>query len=156
MTETTILYNLLESKETGTYSVRNGFSSPTEAKQYADSCTGRDEREFKIQSVFTFRSIEEIFTIPGLPPPSLEDIAGNMASVYAQSIDWSDEDYTRLSEEDKAKVRQMVEEDTDDCENCGWTFQADYLSHGTYGNVCDSCERELAEADEEEDDDNED
>ena len=157
MTETTILYNLLEGKETGTYSVRNGFSSVAEAKQYADSCTGRNEREFKIQRVVTVRSVDEIFTIPGLPPPSLDRIADGIAGdCYGSSLDWSDEDFTRLSEVDKELVRGMVYAQTDDCSNCGWTFQADYLSHGTYGNVCDSCERELAEADEEEDDDNED
>ena len=153
MSETSITYNLLESTATGTYSVRNGFASAAEAKQYADSCTGRNEREFKIQRVVTVRSIDEIFTVRALPPPSIDDIAASMSDVYASSIDWEDEDYLALSESDKQKVRDRVEEATDSCENCGWTFEDHYLSHSHYGLVCDHCETELAENEEEEEDD---
>lgn len=152
MSENKIEYNLLEGTPTGTYSVRNGFASVADAKQYAESCTGRSEREFKIQQVVTTRSTIEIFTVRAAPPPSLDDIAANMSAVYAQSIDWENEDYLALSESDKIVVRDMVHENSDECSNCGWTFESHYLSDGDDGLICDTCERELEELKMENDD----
>ena len=140
MSETKTEYNLLEGTPSGTYSVRNGFASVADAKAYAESCTGRSEREFKIQRVVTVRTTIEIFTVRALPPPSLEDIAASMSAVYAESIDWENEDYISLSESDKLKVRDMVHENSDDCCNCGWTFEYHYLSEGKHGLICDRCE----------------
>ena len=151
MSENKIEYNLLEGTPTGTFSVRNGFASVADAKAYAESCTGRSEREFKIQQVVTVRSTIEIFTVRAAPPPSLEDIAANMSAVYAQSIDWGDEDYLALSESDKMVVRDMVHENFDNCSNCGWIFEYHYLSDGKHGLICDTCERELEEEEEESD-----
>jgi len=155
MTDTKIEYNLLESTPTGTYSVRNGFASIAEAKQYAESCTGRSEREFKIQRVVTTRSTIEIFTVRAAPPPSLEDIAANMSALYAESIDWEDEEYLALSKSDKLLVRDMVRENTDDCSNCGWTFESHYLSESDDGQICDTCERELEDEESEKENDDE-
>lgn len=151
MSETKIEYNLLEGTPSGTYSVRNGFASVADAKQYAESCTDRSEREFKIQRVVTVRSTIEIFTVPAIPPPSLADIAAGMSAVYAQSIDWEDEDYLALGPTDRLLVRDMVHENSDDCSNCGWTFEYHYLADGHDGLVCDRCESDLEE-DEGEDD----
>lgn len=153
MSETKTEYNLLEGAPTGTFSVRNGFASVADAKAYAESCTGRSEREFKIQRVVTIRTTIEIFTVRAAPPPSLEDIAASMSAVYAQSIDWADEDYISLSESDKLIVRDMVHENSDDCSNCGCTFEYYYLADGHYGLICDCCERELEESEMENDDD---
>jgi hypothetical protein len=132
--------------------VRNGFASVADAKQYAEFCTGRSEREFKIQRVVTTRSTIEIFTIRAAPPPSLGDIAANMSAVYEQSIDWEDEDYLALGPTDKALVRDMVHENSDDCSNCGWTFENHYLSDGEHGLICDTCESDLEELKMENDD----
>jgi len=148
MSEAKIEYNLLEGTPTGTYSVRNGFASVADAKQYAESCTGRSEREFKIQRVVTNRSTIEIFTVRALPPSSLEDIAASMSAVYAQSIDWKDEDYLALSESDKMVVQDMVHENSDDCCNCGLTFESHYLSDGYDGLICDTCELKMENDDE--------
>ena len=151
MSENKIEYNLLEGTPTGTFSVRNGFASVADAKQYAESCTGRSEREFKIQQVVTTRSTIEIFIVRAAPPPNIYDIAANMSAVYVQSIDWEDEDYLALGPTDKMLVRDMVHENSDDCSNCGWTFEYHYLSDGEYGLICDTCERELKEEEEESD-----
>lgn len=153
MSDTKIEYNLLEGTPSGTYSVRNGFASVADAKAYAESCTGRSEREFKIQRVVTVRTIIEIFTVRALPPPSLDDIAASMSAVYAQSIDWENEDYISLSESDKLIVRDMVHENSDDCCNCGWTFESHYLADGDDGRICDRCESELEELKMENEDD---
>jgi hypothetical protein len=151
MNGVTISYNLLESLPTGAYSVRNGFPSYAAAREFANTRLSQQEQEYKIQRVVTTRTIEEIFTISAMPPPSLEEIADNMASVYSQDIDWDDEDFLQLSESDKAIVRGMVNGQTDDCENCGGTFQSDYLSHTDHGHVCDRCESELEQEEENED-----
>jgi hypothetical protein len=152
MTDNKIEYNLLEGTPTGTYSVRNGFASVADAKQYAESCTGRSEREFKIQQVVTTRSTIEIFTVRARPRPSLYYIAVRLYVVYAESIDWKDEDYLALNESDKLLVQDMVHENSDDCSNCGWTFENHYLSDGDDGLICDTCERELEELKRENDD----
>lgn len=153
MTDTKIEYNLLESTPTGTYSVRNGFANVADARKFAATREFRVEQEYKIQRVVTVRSIEEIFTVPAIDPPSLDDIAASMSAVYAQSIDWEDEDYISLSESDKLIVRDMVHENSDECSNCGWTFESQYLSDGDNGFICDNCERELEELKMENDDD---
>ena len=143
MSETKTEYNLLEGTPTGTFSVRNGFASVADAKAYAESCTGRSEREFKIQRVVTIRTTIEIFTVRAAPPPSLEDIAASMSAVYAQSIDWADEDYISLSESDKLIVRDMVHENSNDCSTCGCTFEYYYLSERDHGLICDRCETDF-------------
>jgi len=153
--ETTREYKLLETFDgVKMHVVKGGFDSERAARAYAQTLAGQKEREYKTQLVTTMTSIVDIITVPALPPPSLDMIAQNIASVYAQSIDWTDEDFTSLSESDKQKVRDMVYEDTDDCENCGWTFQSDYLSDTDHGLICDRCEDNLQ--DDEEDDDDED
>jgi predicted Zn-ribbon and HTH transcriptional regulator len=139
-------FNLLQTGSDGALqSVRNGLPSIQAAKDFAQSWAGRETQEFKIQQVTTYRQTIDIFEVEALPPMSLDEIAENMASVYGQNIDWKDEDFLRLSESDKAIVRDIVNAATDDCENCGWTFQSDYLSHTDHGNVCDRCESELEE-----------
>lgn len=152
--ETKIEFNLLQTASDGEeHSVRNGFLSITAAKDFAQSWAGRVAQEFKIQEVVTTRKTVEIFEVAAAQPIEWHEVASNMASVYAQSVDWSDEDYLALSETDRAKVREYVEHETDNCENCGWTFEVSYLSHTDYGNVCDRCESDLAEEEDESDED---
>ena len=153
--ETTREYKLLKTYDgVKMHVVKGGFTSESAAMEHAMKCQGRDEKEFRVQLVTTMTSITNIFNVPALPPPTLDEIAQEIASVYCGSTDYSGEDFIRLSEEDKQKVRQMVMEDTDDCEICGWTFHSNYLSHGDHGLICDRCEDNIE--DDEEDDDNED
>lgn len=140
--ETTREYKLLQSYDGIKMHHHRSFANSAAARVYAAGLATREEKHFYIELVVTTRSVDDIFTVPALPPPSIKEIAQDMAAVYMESIDWSNNEYMLLSEEDKAKVRAMVHEDTDDCEICGWTFQIDYLGHGDYGLVCDRCEDE--------------
>lgn len=148
MSENKIEYNLLEGTPTRTFSVQNGFASVADARAYAENRQIRQLVEYKIQEVITTRTTIDSFTIVGLAPPSLEEIAANMSTVYAQSIDWEDEDYLALSKSDKLLVCDMVNEATDDCSNCGWTFELHYLNDGVNDLLCDRCESELEEEEE--------
>ena len=147
--EIKIEFNLLQTGSDGALqSVRNGLPSIQAAKDFAQSWAGRETQEFKIQRVVTIRSIEEILTVPAMTPPTLDEIAANLSTIYCSSIDWEDEDYLALSPEDQEKVRDIVNQETDVCESCGWTFESGYLSPTDYGNICDSCETEHKEEEE--------
>jgi formylmethanofuran dehydrogenase subunit E len=151
--ETKIEFNLLQTDSEGRdYSVRNGLPSIQAAKELAAAWNTRVAHQFKIQQVTTTRQTVEIFTTEAASPPSRDEIAGNMSCVYAQSIDWEDEDFLALSPEDQAKVRDSINQDTDECQNCGWSFESHYLSDTDHGLICDRCENDLAEEDEEDED----
>lgn len=153
MTETTE-FRLLETVDGINYfAVTNSkFATLEDATQNAQSMQTREARKISIERVVTTRTIEAVLQIPPLPKLTLEEIAAELSSVYAQSIDWRDEDFLALSAENQAIVRDMVNESTDDCENCGWTFETDYLCATDHGTICDRCERELAEEEDDEDD----
>lgn len=116
------------------------FSSELEARNYASTRQATADESFEIRSIITTETTLEAFTIPAyIPPPrSLEDIAADMSDVYAGSVDYTNDDYVRLSKADQQIVQDLM--NVDDCEICGWTFQSDYLSSGDYGLVCDRCE----------------
>ena len=118
----------------------------------AQNLQSREEQFFKIVCVTTTYTELKPFSVAAYKP-DWETVAANMSSVYAQSIDWTDEDYLALSPEDQAKVREYVEESTDDCEHCGWTFELHYLSDTDHGRICDRCESDLADEEDEEDED---
>ena len=145
MSDTTICYNLLESTPTGIFSVRNGFTSKSDARLWAINREATQAVTYELQLVVTTRSIEECFTIPRLAPPTLAEIAEQMSEVYASSIDWEYEDYVALSDSDKLQVRDLME--TDSCDNCGWDFNHHYLNDG----ICDFCESELEQEEDEND-----
>lgn len=153
MKETT-QFRLLETVDGINYfaATNNTFATLEDAKQKAQSMQSRELREISIERVVTTRAIEAVLQIQPLPKPTLEEIAAELSSVYAQSINWDDEDFLALSAENQAIVRDMVNESTDDCENCGWTFESNYLSATDHGTICDCCESDLAEEEDDEDD----
>jgi methionine synthase II (cobalamin-independent) len=123
------------------------FPTIEQAEKHAQTLQSRHEQFFKIVCVTTTYTELKPFSVAAYIP-DWEDVARDMASVYAQSIDWTNEDYMALSEEDRAKARELIEQSTDDCENCGWTFEEHYLSYTDHGRICDRCESDLEEEDE--------
>ena len=152
MSTTSIKFELREHFSADKYNVRKVSESELGLKKHALDLQGREEREFKIVSVITTESTLDIFTVPAYKP-DWETVARDIACVYAQSIDWDNEDFLALSVEDQAKVKEYVEHETDDCENCGWTFESHYLSDTGHGRICDRCESDLADEEDEEDED---
>ena len=147
---TTIRYELREYFSADKYRVRQKGDGEAELRAHAAKLAADDPQEFKIVGVVTTESILDIFTVPAIVY-SLEDIAEELSDVYAGSIDWDNEHYLRLSDADKETVKLMV--DTDSCDNCGWEFNNNYLSHTDDGHICDRCESDLAEEEEEDDED---
>ena len=131
--------------------IRSGFATEALAKAAGMLYQDRDEQEFKIQYVTIITSTVDIFTVPALPPPPLDRIADGIAGdCYGASLDWSDEDFTRLSEVDKELVRGMVYAQTDDCSNCGWTYRTeDLCEDSVHGLICDNCESNLQDDEDE-------
>lgn len=150
MSDTKIIYELREYRESGKYVVRQTGASESELRVAGERMAADEPREFKIAAVITTESILDIFTVPAIVY-SLEDIAEELSDVYAGSVDWSNEHYLRLSAEDKETVKSMM--DTDSCDNCGWEFNNSYLSYTEHGHICDHCESDIAEEEESEDDD---
>jgi hypothetical protein len=128
------------------------FATIEEARKAANSRQSRTEEFYKIVSVTVSTFDLPIFSVPAYIP-DWQEVASDMSNVYAQDIDWSNEDYLALSETDREKARQLIEESTDACYNCGWTFETNYLSDTDHGLLCDRCESDLEEEDEEEDED---
>jgi len=128
------------------------FTSIAAAEKYANEQKSREEQFFKIVCITTTYTELKPFSVAAYVP-DWEDIADEMSCVYAQSIDWNDEDYLALSEEDRDKARKRVEESTDDCEHCGWTFEDHYLSDTDHGRICDRCESDIEQEEDEEDED---
>lgn len=131
------------------YPIGTLFNSELSAKNYALNIRKAHEQEYKIVSIITTTTTStlDIFSVPA-HVPKWEEVAANLSAVYAQPVDWEDQEYLALSPEDQAKVHEYVEHATDDCENCGWTFEAHYLGFTDHGNICDRCEADLAEEDE--------
>lgn len=148
-----ITYKLMQDFGLG-FVERGDFESATDAEHWAKQQLSREYETYKIVRVHVVETELPEFTVPPYVP-GWEEVAANLSSVYAGSIDWTDEDYLALSEEDRAKAKREVIESTDDCECCGWTFQSDYLSDTDHGRVCDRCEADL-EAQNEEDEEDED
>lgn len=135
----------------------NGFQkaldcpSIEKAEEYARNEKSREEQHFKIVAVTTIYTELKPFSVAAYIP-DWTDVAIDMASVYAQSIDWQNEDFLALSEEDQAKAREYIEDSTDDCEHCGWTFEYHYLSDTNHGRICGRCESDLEDEDESDED----
>lgn len=127
------------------------FTSFAAAEKAAQNQQSREEQFFKIVCVTTTYTEMKPFSVAPYVP-NWEEVAADMSAVYAQAIDWSNEDFLALSTEDQAKARDLVEHSTDDCECCGWTFEDHYLSDTDTGRICDRCESDLKD-DEEEDED---
>ncbi len=132
------------------YHKLHDFTSFAAAEKAAQNQQSREEQFFKIVCVTTTYTEMKPFSVAAYIP-DWEDVARDMACVYAQSIDWQNDDYMALSEEDRAKAKEYVEHATDDCENCGWTFEDHYLSDTDHGRICDRCESDLEEEEEDED-----
>lgn len=150
MTTTQIRYELRQYFDAERFGVLLTSGSELELKKFAGERQSRYEEEYKIVCVVTTETTLDIFTVPAYKP-DWETVAANMACVYAGSIDWKDDDFLALSVEGQTKVREYVEESTDDCENCGWTFELHYLSDTDHGRICDRCESDLADEEDEED-----
>lgn len=150
MTTTKIRYELREYHDSDRYGIRYTSDSESDVKLHALNIQYPLAIEYKIVAVIITETVLDIFTVPAyIPPPrSLEDIADEMSDVYAGSVDYTHEDYVRLSKEDQERVQNLM--NVDDCDICGWTFQSDYLSNGDHGLVCDRCE---SDAEDEEQDD---
>lgn len=151
MTTQKIVYELQVDHGHG-YHKLHDFTSIAAAEKAAHNQQSREEQHFKIVCVTTTYTELKPFSVAAYKP-DWETVAANMAAVYAQSIDWTDEDYIALSEEDREKAQALVYESIDDCENCGWTFENHYLSDTGHGRICDRCEEDH---DTEEDEDDED
>ena len=150
MSDTVISYQLREYYEPGKFHTRKTGTTESELRVMAESLASDEDREFKIVAVITTESVLDIFTIPAIVY-TLEELAEKLSDVYASSVDWDDEQYLRLSAEDKEIVKNLV--DVDSCDNCGWEFNTHYLNETEHGTICDRCETDLeAEEDGEEDD----
>ena len=150
MSTTKIRYELREYYDSERYGIRYTSDSESDVKLHALNIQDSLDIEYKIVAVIITETVLDIFTVPAyIPPPrSLEDIADEMSDVYAGSVDYDNEDYVRLSKADQERVQEVI--DVDDCNICGWTFQSHYLSNGDHGLVCDRCE---SDAEDEEQDD---
>lgn len=148
--EQKIVYELHCDHGHGYRKIQN-FTSIAAAEKSAQNQQSREEQHFKIVCVTTTYTELKPFSVAAYVP-GWEEVAESMSNLYAQSIDWSDEDFLALSPEDQAKAREFIEQSTDDCDNCGWTFQSDYLSDTDHGRICDRCESDLEEEEEDEED----
>jgi hypothetical protein len=150
MTTTKIRYELREYHTPDRYGIRYTSDSESDAKLHALNIQDSLDIEYKIVAVIVTETVLDIFTVPAYVPPalSLEELADEMSSVYAGSVDYDNEQYVKLSKADQQIVQDLM--NVDDCEICGWTFQSDYLSSGDHGLVCDRCE---SDAEDEEQDD---
>lgn len=140
MTTTKIRYELREYHDKDRYGIRYTSDSESDAKLHALNIQDSLDIEYKIVAVIVTETVLDVFTVPAyIPPPrSLEDIAADMSDVYAGSVDYTNDDYVRLSKADQQIVQDLM--NVDDCDICGWTFQSDYLSSVDHGLVCDRCE----------------
>lgn len=144
---TKIRYELRKYFDDKQYTTLYTSESELALKKAANDTQSNYAEEYKIVSVITTETVLDIFTVPAYGP-DWETVAQDMSCVYAGSIDWQDNDYLALSEEDRHKVEEYIGNETGECEHCGWTFEEGYLSDTSHGRICDRCESNLEEGEE--------
>ena len=149
---TTITFHVYRDSGLGPYKVGPDFDSDTSAKLYATQQQSTVEEYYEIRAHIVTTTTLDSFTVPA-HVPTLEEIAqdiiaGSDGSFY---LEWG-EDIERLSDADRSKVVDMVWQEIENCDCCGWHFHVTNLENIDGQNLCYQCADDLEEEDDEDED----
>lgn len=153
---TTITYHLYRDSGLGPYRIGPEFDSEAKAKLFAIQQQSTIEEYYEIRSQIVTTTTLDSFTVPA-HVPTLDEIArdiidGSNGSFY---LEWGD-DIDRLSDADRSKVEDMVWQEIDNCEHCGWHFHHENMENVDGENLCWKCAEDAYNNEDEEENEDED